>query len=317
MTTEQSWSTAQVAPDKASRFWKEALCEAVFELDLTLPDAAGMSGRIRQRPLDLIPVSMIELNCPQTVWRTRQAISRSHRQQMEFVTLQKGRASLAFDGGEVNLEAGDSILIDGQRPYGFSTADLCSLSFHIPSGWLERWIPRPERMAGIALRRSTPWGCAVSTVIAATPWASLGDAGEHVLQAEQLAELLSLALTASPPSQPDSVPQRTFVRAMDMLRRHAHDNTLNAEEFAHLLKISPRYLHKLFASNGTTYGRELQSERLALAARMLSDRKFDELPVAEIAWRAGFSDTSHFSRRFKTWKGVPPARFRRDDGFRD
>ncbi len=314
MTTEQSWSTAQVAPGEEYKFWREALCEAVFELDLTLPDSVGMSGSIRQRPLDLVPVSLIELNCPQTVWRTRAAIARTATPQLEFVTLQHGRAMLSYAGGEVQLEAGDSILIDGQRPYGFSTVDLRSLSFHIPLTWLERWIPRPERVTGIPLRRSTPWGCAISAVISATPWDSMGDADEQALQADQLAKLLSLALTAPPLSLPDSAPQRTFARAMQMLRRHAHDNALSAEALAHLLKISPRYLYKLFAGNGTTYGRELQNERLALAERMLSDRKFDELPVAEIAWRAGFSDTSHFSRRFKAWKGISPARFRQDDG---
>jgi AraC-like DNA-binding protein len=316
MTTEQSWSTAQAAPGAEYRFWKEALCEAVFELDLTLPDSAGMSGSIRQRPLDLIPVSLIELNCLQTVWRTPAAIARSTKQQLEFVTLQHGRASLSHAGGEVQLEAGDSILIDGQRPYGFSTTDLRSLSFHLPTEWLKRWIPQPEQLTGIPLRGRTPWGHAVSAVIGATPWQAIGDDGDHALQADQLAKLLSLALTAPPTCTADSAPQRTFTLALQMLRQHAHDHALNAGELAHLLRISPRYLHKLFAGNGTTYGRELQNERLALAARMLSDRKFDGLPVAEIAWRAGFSDTSHFSRRFKTWKGVPPAQFRFNDGTR-
>jgi AraC-like DNA-binding protein len=66
----------------------------------------------------------------------------------------------------------------------------------------------------------------------------------------------------------------------------------------------------LFAAHGTSYGAELLRVRLELAARLLHQPQFGDLPVTEIAWRAGFADPSHFYRRFRERFGMPPGVFR-------
>jgi AraC-like DNA-binding protein len=71
-----------------------------------------------------------------------------------------------------------------------------------------------------------------------------------------------------------------------------------------------RYLHKVLAQAGTTYSQLLCRIRLERAAQMLSDRRFNELPVAEIAWRSGFQDPGHFSKRFRGAFGRTPGSFR-------
>jgi AraC-like DNA-binding protein len=77
-----------------------------------------------------------------------------------------------------------------------------------------------------------------------------------------------------------------------------------------ILGISPRYLHKILAREGTTYGRELIRVRLERAAAMLRDRRFDELSISEIGWRCGFCDPSHFSKRFRDAHDQAPGAYR-------
>jgi AraC family transcriptional regulator len=48
--------------------------------------------------------------------------------------------------------------------------------------------------------------------------------------------------------------------------------------------------------------------RFCKAVEFIADTN---LPLAEIALAAGFSDQSHFSRRFRQYIGVSPSAFRR------
>ena len=89
-----------------------------------------------------------------------------------------------------------------------------------------------------------------------------------------------------------------------------HDHELDAGRLAAALGLSPRYVHKILAREGTTYGRELVRVRLDRAAAMLRDRRFDELSIAEIGWRCGFCDPSHFSKRFRDAFGHAPGAYR-------
>jgi AraC-like DNA-binding protein len=51
--------------------------------------------------------------------------------------------------------------------------------------------------------------------------------------------------------------------------------------------------------------------RLERARQMLHDRRFAHLPVGEIAMRCGFTDPSHFARRFRMQFRAAPAAFRK------
>jgi AraC family transcriptional regulator, positive regulator of tynA and feaB len=50
--------------------------------------------------------------------------------------------------------------------------------------------------------------------------------------------------------------------------------------------------------------------RLERARRLLRDKRFDGLGIAEIAWNCGFSEPSHFTRRFRERFGSPPSAYR-------
>lgn len=311
MFETRHWSTTQAPAGNKMEFWKEVICEAVFELDFSFASKNHFQASINQRSLGAIGMSAMETTGQQTVRRTSSAIARSGYAQFEFVSLQEGQMFLEHCGREVVINSGDSVLIDSRQPYTFSTAgQLRNLSFHLPVPWLQRWMATPEKMVAQPIRKETPWGKAILAMISTMPphTRDVWPANFH-LYADQLAGALTLALTEDDTLSHGSTVQ-IYQRAMDFLRDNAHDSELDATMLANMLQISVRYMHKVFASKGTTYSTELLALRLGLAARMLGDSNFADLPVAEIAWRAGFRDPSHFSRRFREHFDKTPGRFR-------
>ena len=84
---------------------------------------------------------------------------------------------------------------------------------------------------------------------------------------------------------------------------------LTAESLAELAGVSLRTLQRLFRDRfGTSPMNWLMEARLQEAARLI--RGGDD-PVTKIAYRVGFKDPSHFTRRFKSRFGVSPNEFRR------
>jgi AraC-like DNA-binding protein len=72
------------------------------------------------------------------------------------------------------------------------------------------------------------------------------------------------------------------------------------------LGVTPRYLQRLFESDGTTFSAFLLGRRLARAHRKLSEPQFVQRQVSAIAYDAGFGDLSYFNRSFRRIYGATP-----------
>jgi len=90
------------------------------------------------------------------------------------------------------------------------------------------------------------------------------------------------------------------------------DSALDIDELADLVRMSPSHFTRSFhKSVGLTPHRYVIQCRVAKARELLAATN---LPLIEIALTMGFSDQSHFSRRFQEIVGVPPGAYRRSDG---
>jgi AraC-like DNA-binding protein len=72
-----------------------------------------------------------------------------------------------------------------------------------------------------------------------------------------------------------------------------------------------RYLQDLFLQEDTTVCDWIWQRRLERCRRDLADPLLAGKSVGRIAWDCGFSDFSHFSRRFKAAYAITPSGFRR------
>jgi AraC-like DNA-binding protein len=82
---------------------------------------------------------------------------------------------------------------------------------------------------------------------------------------------------------------------------------LSSELIAARHGISARYVRKLFEHDGSSFSSFVLAERLAKAHRMLADRRYAHLNIAQIAHESGFGDVSYFNRVFRRRYGATPS----------
>ena len=74
--------------------------------------------------------------------------------------------------------------------------------------------------------------------------------------------------------------------------------------------VTPRYIQRLFESEGTTFSDFVRGSRLDLAYRLLHERDLVSTTIATIAYDAGFSDISSFNRAFRRRFELTPSEVR-------
>jgi AraC-like DNA-binding protein len=133
-------------------------------------------------------------------------------------------------------------------------------------------------------------------------------AGAHVL------DLVSLALGAT-----GDVAHRATARGLRAARAltvrrsvsaQLRNPRLSSADVAKANAISERYMRQLFADIGTSFSDFLIERRLELAHRLLVSPLHRNRRISEIAFEAGFSDLSHFNRRYRARYGDTPSSVR-------
>ena len=110
---------------------------------------------------------------------------------------------------------------------------------------------------------------------------------------------------ASTDFYPSSVPWLS--EAIVFIQHHLADG-VNANEVFRHLKFSHTYVEKVFRREfGRSVGEEIQARRLALARRLLKEKRYTS---ARIAAMTGFSSPQYFCRAFKAAIGHTPAGYR-------
>ncbi|HEY0296396.1 MAG TPA: helix-turn-helix transcriptional regulator, partial [Bordetella sp.] len=131
--------------------------------------------------------------------------------------------------------------------------------------------------------------------------------------AEQaLVSLLAAAYCESVSAAESSSDTETdrWLRLVAFIDANLDDANLSVERIAHELKVSKRWVHRLFESHGQQYSAYLRQLRLQHAREELESDRLRHLSVTEIGLRNGFRDSSHFSRSFREHYGIPPSSYR-------
>lgn len=81
------------------------------------------------------------------------------------------------------------------------------------------------------------------------------------------------------------------------------------EDIADALHVSPRTLQRRLQDDGVSFQKVLEEARHQLARHYLNN---SVLELNEAAYLLGYNDSNSFVRAFRTWEGVPPARWREE-----
>ena len=123
----------------------------------------------------------------------------------------------------------------------------------------------------------------------------------------RLATIMRRERAASPLPVRGGLPPRALQRVRDYVESHLEDN-ISLETLAATSGLSMYHFTRAFKqSQGVTPHHYLLQRRMERARELLTGT---DLPLSEIAFACGFSDQSHFSRRFRDLVGVPPSTFK-------
>ncbi len=287
----------------------DSICESFLEMKATPKSYDGFFGSIRQSALAGVGVYE-STGSAQDVSRDRLAIARGKQNYLYLITQLGTPWLLHHAGRESVVRPGDTVLVDSREPYDFGFPDgLHHLSLQLPTDWVGRWLPDPVAMLGRPVDGSQGWGAALRAFKEAlTPEFATDPGLPPELLEDQLGALMGLAFGATP--APPQKLRRSYMRCLAVMRERLGDAGLVARDVAQQGALSLRSLHRAFAAEGRTFAGVLRDLRLAEAERMLGDRRFSRLSVAEIAQRCGFVDPSHFARQFRRVRGQGPGALR-------
>jgi len=307
------WSTATVEPHRAFSFWVDTICAELVELQVKTCRTENFEAWMLQKALGSVSLNFIYTREPQDVWRTREAIGRSREARFDLLYVRSGVFTFDHYGRSFALGPDECVLIDSSEPYFFQSSELATgTSLQMPQKWLRSWMAAPQDNIAKVVTGEAPWGRALlATLGALSPRSVENLALPAEVVSEQVASLLTLALSPAT-GHTDTHSRKLLAKIKEGLREQAHDETLSPAEVAKRHGISKRYLHALFATTGTTFSKELMNVRLERALRHLGDPQFSTVSISEIAWRCGFTDSSHFARRFHQRYGLSPRAYRRE-----
>ncbi|MGH7005506.1 MAG: helix-turn-helix domain-containing protein [Alphaproteobacteria bacterium] len=297
------WSA--VGQGDAFVHWREVVCQAYTQLVPERVEDGPFAGEIRLFPLgEGGSVSRISAS-PQSVSRGRREIAASPCDAV-FVNIQvSGESVLRQCESETRLVPGSFALLDARRPFAMRfDGAFRQLCLHLPMASLEARGLDPAGIAARRIDRRSAYGAVFLDHMTALFAPGKGEAASAAL-AEHLAHLLELAYG-------DGAPETLADRHLALLQRfvavHCADPALAPAAVAAHFRISKRYLHKLFARSGESFGRFLLRCRLDRSHAAILDRR--DRSILEIALASGFQDASHFARTFRRRFGTAPSHMR-------
>jgi AraC family transcriptional regulator, positive regulator of tynA and feaB len=307
---EQTWSTEQALPSKALSYWKDIICENLLDLQIDSARKSDFHGQFAKCSLGPLKANFISVS-QQRVWRSRHRSGRAQDAIFHLIHVRRGFQFAEHCGKSLKLEQGDCLMVDCLAGFKFDFPEgVDALVLEIRKDWIRGWLPVPEEAAGQIFGREPGWGATLSSALGNLMPSTIGDiCVPHSAVAEQIAVLLALATTPATPSL-TTHKRGLLKRVSQTLRDRCHEQDLDPSAVASSLGLSRRYIHVLFAAAGTTFSHELYGCRLQRAERLLRDRRYDGVGIAEIAWNCGFSEPSHFTRRFRESFGLPPTAYR-------
>lgn len=308
------WSTKDVPPRMARQYWIETMRERIFKAPIDLPENATLDASLAQADLGPLRVSWVDSPASRVLLPPSVAQRMDVSDDIQLTVMHAGHWSIAVHREHFRLRPRDVLFADILRGFDLSRSANCrTTTVSLSKSWLKTWIPAAELQRPQVLGADTGWTSVLAEFIhTLTPERVAALRQREDLLNTHIGNLLALIFHERHPDSQAAHQASTLVQlANTCIKRRFTEFGLTAEQIARELGVSERTLHRAYASESGSFVGQLLHERMTVARRMLGDPHFARLSVAEIGHRTGFSDPSHFIRRFRAIHGITPAALRR------
>lgn len=301
------------ALDRAKRYaaWRDAICDVYVHVNVEADDPENYDGFIRETQFGNVAITDCLLS-QQHISRRKSHLSKLDKDCYYVQFIQTGSINVLQSDASFLTTAGLGALFCASEPY-----DLECMG-KVRSYYLE--IPRqafgsrfPDGQAPLAATMSTGRGLGRIAVEFCSTLASQGAALEAETRArlgEELMDILALAFDSAHRDEPmsEQVVRKARLRSVKAwIEDHLCDPALSPELIAKSNGISLRYLHALFRLEGQSVSNWVWNRRIELGHDMLLRSDHNARSLTEVAYRVGFSSSSHFSTMFRRRFGIRPS----------
>jgi AraC-like DNA-binding protein len=228
-----------------------------------------------------------------------------------------GRCRIRQDGREISLSSGQVGIFDSDRQFALlhdRGPQLRVASFWVPAEVLRERLPASFDVSASRVSDDPFVGhLIVETARTLSDGALRMTEQEGVRLFRALIELVAVSLSRrsrAGAAASESLADATTLALKRAIHRRLREPGLAVADVAEAVGISERYVHKLLARSGFSFTNYVIDNRLDGAARDLGDPEMADRAIGAIAFDWGFSDLSHFTRRFKQRFGCRPRDWR-------
>jgi AraC family transcriptional regulator, positive regulator of tynA and feaB len=308
-----TFRTGRLPPHERLRRWNEMSGAATTPLVADPLDKLRFRASLEHAGLGPLKISEIR-STASTVRHSLQHAAMVREPQFLIGLQLKGACAFSQVGAQTLLRPGDFALFDSTLPFDVVTSGAHALLvLGFPHELLKRYVPCPEAVLGRRMPGHGGLSALVSTFIRGF-WSGHRSGLDRMLLPRISSAILDLVGGVYAPFQnsgPASAPSAVWrVRIRDYIEAHLQEADLTPARIASALRISKRYLHRLFNEGEETVRSYIQGRRLEECAAAFGASEQRGRTITEIALSYGFNNPSHFSRVFRARYKVTPRGYR-------
>lgn len=306
----ERFSTRTVPPPRRLEYWNQLLGDTYSGLNVDAMSSGLEADMKRWRLGDAIMIW--PQSCGVTVTRHRQAAQQMAERRAVLHIAHREHASLVERGREISLRPGDMVLCAADDSYRWDATVRHEILI-VELGWdtLAEQVDGMDDHIARVIPRELPTTRLLHSYILSL-WREGGmdlSPALAVAYADSLNNMIGASLVGAAASA--GVVRSMLDRMKSAITANAADPFFSPVALANELGVSIRTLQAAAAAAGTTPRHAIVDRRLLMAAEALTLRR--AMPVTEIAFDCGFTDSGHFARRFRDKFGMSPSQYRQSN----
>ncbi len=308
------FDTSQVHERDRLAYWRDEAAKAYVAHEFSTSVGRGFNGKIRAGAIG--GLGLAHFSCDECAVRRTPACLKSAIDDDILIGMPlTGRILVHQDGRDSIAGPGSIYFLDPRRPFSFEIRHgIQSMVLKVPRAELQTRVGEISALTARPLTGRNPERALVSSFIGMLVGRVdvLSEPTSEKI-AQQLLDLLALAFDVEMPGRHatlSSTRATALLRLKDVIEARLHESELRPATAAAAAGISVRYANALLAQEDTSLERFIVLRRLQRCRSVLEDPKEFGRAITDIAYAHGFSDVSHFTRRFKALFQCSPSEYR-------
>jgi AraC family transcriptional activator of tynA and feaB len=309
------FSTMEVHPRDRFDYWHDVASKNIVEHASSPECRRTFRAEIHSGSVSDIGLVRFENSAMNFALLPRHA-ARANADELFVCRQEAGLVTLEQDTRELVLKPGDITLLDPRLLYaGQFTGESGMLVLKVPRRQLEARVGKTREMTARAIRAQEPEGSLISALLTTLP-AYCGRVSETVAEIvkDKVLDLVAVSLAKALDGQRARVSSPRSLALISVrvaIEARLTDPALDTSTVAAAAGISVRYANAVLADENTSIMRLILTRRLKRCRKALEDPAQAHRTVSEIAYGWGFSDMTHFGRKFRAAYGVLPSEYRK------